>query len=116
MHKYAPVFDIEMTWLPINLEQFEELTNEIQEKFNQLMAPHALDGDYMALVLHGAIHALDRTTSLISKRDLLDRCINSVSKNLTFRVAQDIEQRKKAPQGPTETPPTDNVVPIGQEN
>jgi hypothetical protein len=116
MHKYAFAPEVDETYLPVNLEQFETLVNEIQGEFNKHMAPNSLDGEYMALVVHGAIHALDRTIAVVSKTDLLNRCINSVSKNLTFRAAQGIEAKMKAGQTPTEEPPTDNVVPIGQEN
>jgi hypothetical protein len=112
-------FATEFTYLPVTLQQFQDLTNEILTEFNKLTAPSGLDGNYMAQVLHGVIHGLERTKGDVSKEVLLDSCINMVSKHITYHAIQEIEARMKAEraaaQTPTETPPTDNVVPFDQE-
>ena len=100
------------------MQQFQDLTNELLVEFNKLMSPHALDGNYMAQVVHGAIHSLDRTEAKVSKTALLDRCVNMVSKHVTYHAVQEIEARMKAEkekQTNPENPATDNVVPFDQE-
>jgi butyrate kinase len=112
-------FDNDQTYLPVTMQQFQDLTNEILTKFNELTSPHGLDGNYMAQVVHGVIHGLDRTTAVVSKSDLLDRSVNMVSKHVTYHAIQEIEARMKAEKAASQTalenPPTDNVVPFDQE-
>ena len=113
-----PVFQDNDTYLPITLQQFQDLTNELLNQFNTLLAPQFLDGNYMAQVVHSVIHSLDRKTAIVKKSELLDGCINMVSKHVTYRAIQEIEAQlkaKKAAEGQPGEPSADNVVDLGQE-
>lgn len=112
----TPYFEQDETFLPITMQQFQDLTNELLTTFNYIMAPQALDGNYMAQIVHGVIHSIDRKQAIVKKSELLDGCINMVSKHVTFHAVQEIEARLKAEKTQTESPPTDNVIPLDQEN
>ncbi len=84
------------TWLPVTMKQFEDLTNEILEQLNILMAPHALEADYLAQVLMSAIHALDHKIGKVRKSDLFEACVNRVSCHVTYHVVEEIQKKLKA--------------------
>lgn len=86
------------TYLPVTMKQFEELTNEILISVNQVTAPNALDGDYMAQILMSAIHAYDHKHGLVSKKELFESCINRISCHVTYHAVQEIQARMKAKQ------------------
>jgi hypothetical protein len=70
----------------------------------------------MAQIVHGAVHQLDRKTAIVSKTELLDACINMVSKHTTFHAVQAIEAEMKAKKDlEQQSSPTDNVVSIEQD-
>lgn len=102
--------------LPVTMQQFEDLTNEILVAINQVAAPNALDADYTAQILMGAIHALDHKHGYVKKSELFESCINRISCHVTYHAVQEIQTRlkAKAAQAPTSDNPTDNVIPIEQ--
>jgi hypothetical protein len=103
--------------LPVSLSQFETLVNELLVEFNKVSAPNALDANYMAQVVMSVIHALDRKVGKVSKTELLDGCINMVSKHISYHACEAIkaqlEAEKKAAE-PQQSPEEDpsNVVPM----
>lgn len=114
-------FTKDFTALPVTMEQFQELTNEVLVAINKVTAPHFLDADYTAQILMSAIHALDHRHGYVYKSDLFESCLNRISCHVTYHAVQEIQTRLKAKQeadaaaasAGTETP--DNVVPLEQE-
>lgn len=96
------------TYLPVTMKQFEDLTNEILGQVNALMAPHALDADYLAQVLMSAIHALDHKNGKVRKSDLFESCVNRISCHVTYHVVQEIQAKLKA-KGAVETRPLEDA-------
>jgi hypothetical protein len=82
--------------LPVTMQHFEDLTNDILIHVNEHMAPHALDAEYLAQVLMSAIHAIDHKTGRVRKEDLFEACINRVSCHVTYAAVQAIQERIKA--------------------
>ncbi len=110
------MFEKDETYLPVTMQQFEDLTNEILLELNKLTAPNALGPDYAASIIMEAIRALDRTKALISKKALFDSSVNLISRHVTFFAIEQIKERQKAQQeavnAPTpETAPTLAAVP-----
>lgn len=97
-------FKDDETHLPITMQQFEDLTNEITGAANVLAAPHFLDSKYVAQVLMSAIHAMPHTKGLVKKSELLESVINRVSCHLTYDAVQDIQAKLKLAAQATETP------------
>jgi hypothetical protein len=81
------------TYLPVTMEQFESLANEMLTAFNVISAPHFLNADIMATVVHSSIHHLNHSIGIIKKSELFDACVNRISNNLTFRIAEGIRQK-----------------------
>lgn len=94
----------EYTYLPVTMEQFERLTNDILSHVNTLMKPHALDADYLAQVLMSAIHAIDHKHGRVKKAELFEACVNRISCHVTYHAVEEIQKRIKA-KGPAETVP-----------
>jgi len=113
------VFKDDATYLPVTMDQFQDLTNEILTEINKVCSPHALDGDYCAQILMSAIHAYDHKVGRVSKIELFSSCINRISCHVTYHSVQEIQKRLKVAQeigcGSAEEP-TSNVVSIEQEN
>ncbi len=113
-------FPKDTTYLPVTMEQFEALTNEILTAVNEVSTPHFIEADYLAQVLMGAIHALKHETGMIKKTELFESCINRISCHVTYHVVQEIQAKLKAKEAAeksattTETP--DNVVSLEQES
>lgn len=84
------------TYLPVTMQQFETLTNEILTEINKVCAPHFLDSDYAGQILMSAIHALDHKHGRVSKLALFEGCINRISCHVTFHAVQEIQTRMKA--------------------
>ncbi len=93
-------FAHDRTHLPVTMEQFQDLTNEILIELNKLTAPHMLDADYLAQVLMSAIHATKMDAGFVSKYALFESCIHRVSCHLTFDAVQEIQARIKAKNKP----------------
>jgi hypothetical protein len=89
-------FENDETYLPVTLQQFESLTNELLVPFNELTTPQALDGNYFADIVHGAIHQLDRKRGTIKKSELFMSCVNMVSKHITYHAVESIRAALKA--------------------
>lgn len=85
----------EMTYLPVTAKQFEDLTNEVLTRLNELNAPHFFSADYVSQVVMSAIHALDHKIGMISKRELLHACINRISCHLTYEAVEETRRRIK---------------------
>jgi hypothetical protein len=112
-------FETDETTLPITMEQFQTLTNEILTEVNKVCAPHFLDADYLAQILMSAIHAMDHKFGYVKKSDLFASCINRISCHVTYHAVEEIQARIKAKAGVTETTPegetTTNVIPLEQQ-
>lgn len=89
----GPLFKSDSTYLPVTMSQFEELTNEILEKVNEVCAPNFLSGDYLAQILMSAIHALDHKHGRVNKSELFESCINRISCHVTFHASEEIRNR-----------------------
>lgn len=89
-------FKDDLTHLPLTMEQFQGLTNEILEKVNKFCAPHFLDADYLAQILMSAIHAMDHKIGYAKKSELFASCINRISCHVTYHAVQEIQGRIKA--------------------
>lgn len=96
MEKQTFEAESDQTYLPCTLQKFQDLTNEVLTEFNKIIAPNALDANYFAQVLHGVIHAIDRKVGVVSKQELLNACVNMVSKHVTFHAIQALEQYMQA--------------------
>jgi hypothetical protein len=105
-------FEQNDTYLPVNTEQFEALTNEILTAINEVSTPHFLKGDYLAQILMSAIHAMDHKIGYVKKSDLLDSCINRISCHLTYNVVQDIQAKLKAANGEVAVAPPADAQPV----
>lgn len=86
-------FQIDMTFMPITMQQFEDLTNEVLIEVNKIAAPHGLDANYMAQILMGALHAYDHKEGFVSKTALLESCINRISCHVTYHAVQEIQKK-----------------------
>lgn len=84
------------TYLPVTMDQFQTLTNEILTAINTVCAPHFLDSDYAAQILMSAIHALDHKHGHVKKSDLFESCINRISCHVTYHAVNEIQTRIKA--------------------
>lgn len=87
-------FTPDMTYMPVTPTQFEGLTNELLVEFNKLADPQALDAEFFAEVLMGALHSVERGTSWISKSKVFDSCVNKISNRLTFKIVEEMHKRK----------------------
>jgi hypothetical protein len=112
-------FKVAGTPLPITMDQFQALTNEILVEINKLCAPHFLDSDYVAQIVMSAIHAMDHKIGYIKKADLLAGCINRISCHVTYHAVQAIQERikaKAAEEGKAlEAVPTEDTGSVEQE-
>ena len=86
-------FPVDKDYLPVTMQQFEDLTNEMLVEINKRCAPHALDANYVAQILMSAIHALDHKHGRVSKTELFDSCINRISCHVTYHAVQEIQKR-----------------------
>jgi len=93
-----PIFEIEESYLPCTMQQFESLTNEMLLEVNKVTDPHALNGDYMAQVVMGVLHGMDKKLGTVKKSELFEGCIRMVSNHVTFHAVKAIEERLKAEQ------------------
>lgn len=84
------------TMLPLTMQQFEDLTNDLLLHINEHMTPHALDAEYLAQVLMSVIHASDRKTGKVRKEDLFEACVNTISRHVTYHAVEEIQKRIKA--------------------
>lgn len=87
-------FNQDMTYMPVTPMQFETLTNELLTEFNKLADPQALDAEFFAEVLMGALHSVERGTSWVSKSKVFDCCVNKISNRLTFKIVEEMHKRK----------------------
>lgn len=111
------------TYFPITPKQFEELTNEILVAVNTLTAPEAVDSRYMAQVVTAALHGFPRTEGIVDKAKLFKSVINRMSNNLTFKLAEAIQEEilkeaemKQETQGLSAVPPPsepESSIPAG---
>ncbi len=92
-------FEENETYLPVTMQQFESLTNEVLTKVNEVCNPHFLNADYMAQILMSAIHALDHKHGLVKKSDLFESCINRISCHITYHAVQEIQAKLKREAG-----------------
>lgn len=107
------------TYFPITPKQFEELTNEILVAVNTLTAPEAVDSRYMAQVVTAALHGFPRTEGIVDKAELFKSVINRMSNNLTFKLAEAIQEEilkeaelaKQDTQGLSVVPPQAELEP-----
>jgi hypothetical protein len=88
--------------LPCTLQQFEDLTNSMLTDFNEIIAPQALGANYMAEIVMSAIHQLDRKVGVIDRQELLNMCINMVSKHVTYHAIQAMKDQMESQSLPQE--------------
>ena len=93
------VFKNNEMYLPVNMEQFEKLTNEILTAVNELAKPHFLEADYCAQVLMSAIHALKHEDGIVKKSALFESVVNRISCHVTYHVVEEIQKKLKAKAG-----------------
>ncbi len=93
------------TYLPITFQQFEDLTNEMLKHVNEVTAPQALDGNFMANVIMSVIHGLDRKATTINKQELFDRSLNLISNQVTHQACEAIMKKLRAEQQPLSAVP-----------
>lgn len=86
-------FKDDETYLPVTLEQFQNLTNELLSAMNTVVAPHSLTYDYMAQMVNSAIHSYDHKIGIVSKRALFENCLNRISCHVTFYEVERIQQK-----------------------
>lgn len=113
MEKYKFINNV--THLPVTMQQFEDLTNEILVGINELCRPHFLSSDYMAQILMSAIHALDHKHGYVSKADLFESCVNRISCHITYHAVEEIKKKlnpQKAADPEANNPEIDNPEPI----
>jgi hypothetical protein len=111
-----PNFQQVHCYMPVTMQQFESLTNELLLEVNKQCEPHALDANYMAQILMSALHAYDHKIGWVSKTELFDSCINRISCHVTYHAVQEIQQKLKAAMKPTLVESEDaltNDVPAG---
>lgn len=89
-------FKIDESLLPVTMQQFEDLTNEMLIEINSFTAPQALDGNYMAKVVMSALHSGDKKLGSFKKSELFERCINIISNQITFHAVRAIEMKEEA--------------------
>lgn len=94
--------------MPVTMQQFEDLTNEILIEVNKITAPNALDADYMAQILMSAIHAYDHKDGIVLKTHLLESCINRISCHVTYHAVEEIKNRLQNKEGTLQSPSTDD--------
>lgn len=102
-------------YLPITMQQFEDMTNELLVEINKLCDPHFLDANYVAQVLMSAIHAYDHKVGWVSKSELFDSCVNRISCHVTYHAVQEIQAKVKLAAGdkPTLVESDDVGAPTG---
>lgn len=117
------------TNLPLTMDQFEALTNEMVAQVNKLCDPHFLKGDYVAQVLMSAIHALDHKIGFVKKNELFAAVLNRISCHVTYHAVNEIQAALKEKElaekaagieaGNAEAPSTDvlttEAASVGQE-
>jgi hypothetical protein len=86
-------FENDEIFLPVTMQQFENLTNEILVNVNKVCDPNFLNADYLAQILMSAIHAMDHKHGLASKTALFESCINRISCHITFHAVEEIRKR-----------------------
>lgn len=89
-------FTPDETYLPVTMQQFEDLTNEILTAVNKHTQPSNLDADYMAQILMSAIHSFPHTNGFVKKTDLFENCMNRISCHITYHAVEQIQNRLKA--------------------
>jgi len=89
-------------YLPVTMEQFQELTNEMLVRMNVLNAPHFFDADYIAQILMSSIHSLPKTKAKLTeevKEEIFENMVNRVSQHVTWAAVEEIQKRLKAAAG-----------------
>lgn len=103
-------FEIDETYFPCTMLQFEELTNEILTAVNTVTNPHFLTGDYLAQILMSALHALDHKHGVVKKSEIFLSCINRIGCHVTFHAVEEIQKKLKV-ENQKENPQPLEVVP-----
>lgn len=94
MNKYE--FKENETYMPVTMQQFQDLTNEVLVAINKVTAPHSLDAEYAAQILMSALHAYDHKFGVVKKSELFESCINRISCHVTYHAVQQIQEKLKA--------------------
>ena len=87
------------TYMPITMDQFQALTNELLVPLNEVAKLHCTEdskgfnGDYMAQIVMSAIHAYKHEVGVIYKGELFESCINRISCHVTFHAVEEIRKR-----------------------
>ena len=95
----TPKFDLEEVYFPVTTEQFQSLANELLTEVNKLTDPNFVSADYFAQILVAALHTMDRKQGILKKTEMFLGCINRISNQLTYNIANEIDQRIKKEAG-----------------
>lgn len=101
-------FNQNSIYMPVTMQQFEDLTNEILLEVNKITAPSALNADYMAQILMSALHAYDHKEGIVMKSRLFESCINRISCHVTYHAVEAIQERLKEAEGTKTSPSSDD--------
>lgn len=82
-------------FLPITMQQFQDLTNEIMTEMNVVAAPNFTKGDYVAQLVMSTLHALDHKNGRTKKSEIFLSCVNRMSCHVTYAAVQEIQRRLK---------------------
>ncbi len=105
-----PTFEVEETYLPVTMEQFESITNEIILELNKLSLPHAIDAEHAAKLVMGSFHGMPKEVGSFKKTDLFNRCVRMLSSQITYNIIQAIQLKEEA-ERKKENPQTLTAVP-----
>jgi hypothetical protein len=112
------------TYLPVTMEQFQALVNELLVPLNEVAQLHCTEGakgyngDYLAQIVMGAIHAYKHEVGIVYKTELFESCVNRISCHVTYHAVQEIQGRldpQKAADPELNDPEDDNPAPIQGE-
>lgn len=112
------------TYMPVTMQQFQALTNELLTPLNEVAQLYCTEdskgfnGDYMAQIVMSAIHAYEHKVGIVYKSELFESCVNRISCHVTFHAVEEIRKRLdpvQAADPELNNPETDNPVPIQGE-
>jgi hypothetical protein len=114
------------TYLPVTMEQFQALVNELLVPLNEIAQLHCTDqskgynGDYMAQIVMSAIHAYKHEIGIVYKSELFESCVNRISCHVTFHVVEEVKKRLQPQQKDADAsladPEADNPEPVQGED
>jgi hypothetical protein len=98
-------------WLPVTGGQFQDLVNQFLLHFNEDVMDEglALEADFMAQILIGEIHSIEKGQGKVYLEKLFEGCVGRISKQLTYNIGVDLQARLKKAEGNTTEPNAANL-------